>query len=121
MEFIQTALQIVISLGIFNVWLLRRDKASQYRGRGTNNIEEEFTAYGLSKTAFYTVGVLKVGCAIALLLGIWLHVLVIPAAGLLALLMVGALAMHLKVKDSANRSLPAAVMLVLCLLVIFLG
>jgi len=120
MEFIQIALQIVIALGIFNVWFLRGGKTTQYRGKGAGNIEEEFAAYGLSKFAFYAVGTAKVACAVVLLIGIWFSVLVTPAASILALLMVGAIAMHLKVNDPAKKSLPAVTMLGMCLLVIIL-
>jgi hypothetical protein len=121
MEFIQIALQLVLSLGILNVWCLRGGKATQYRGGGAQSIQEEFATYGLPKEAMIVVGALKIGCACALLLGIWLGQLVIPAASLLAFLMVGAIVMHLKVKDPLMKSLPAAAMLVMCLLVVFLA
>jgi hypothetical protein len=120
MGFIQIVLQIVIALGILNVWCLRSSKATSYRGGSASNIEEEFATYGLPKSAVYVVGALKISCAVALLLGLWLSILVIPAASLLALLMVGALAMHVKVKDPLVKSLPAAVMLIMCLALVFL-
>lgn len=120
MVFIQIALQVIIALGILNVWCLRARKATGYRGGSARNIEEEFAAYGLPKLAVYLVGAMKVACAIALLLGIWLSVLVLPAASLLALLMVGAIAMHVKIEDPLIKSLPAAVMLGMCLTLIFL-
>ena len=120
MLYIQIGLQIIIALGIINVWCFRRAKASAYRGGNALNIEEEFAAYGLPKWVFYTVGISKVSCAIALILGIWLSALVLPAAGLLTLLMLGAVAMHLKVKDPLIKFLPAAVLLSMCLIVVFL-
>ena len=121
MELIQIALQIIISLGILNVWCLRGGKATQYRGKGAASIKEEFAAYGLSKSVFYAVGSIKVACAVALLVGIWLSVLVLPAAGILAFLMVGAVAMHLKVNDPAMKSVPAVVVLSMCLIVMLLA
>ena len=53
-----------------------------------------------------------------LLLGFLLPVLVLPGAALLALLMLGAVAMHAKVRDPAIRYLPAVLMLVMSLLVL---
>jgi len=68
---------------------------------------------------FLIVGFLKVGAALALLTGIFVPELVRPAAMIMAGLMVGALTMHVKVKDPPKKSLPAAIMLALSLVLIF--
>jgi hypothetical protein len=52
------------------------------------------------------------------LLGYVMPVLVQPAAALLALLMLGAVLMHAKVKDPAIRYLPASLMLLMALLLL---
>jgi MFS-type transporter involved in bile tolerance (Atg22 family) len=65
----------------------------------------------LSDAVFYGVGALKLGSAAALLAGLWIPELALPAASLLAALMLGALAMHLKVKDPLLKSIPALAML----------
>jgi hypothetical protein len=69
------------------------------------------------------VGILKVGSAILLLLGIWVKSpdLVRPPALIVAGLMVGALAMHAKVKDPLTKSLPALAMLLMCVAIWFLN
>lgn len=108
---ISTIVQVVMALGLLNVWLVRASSATSYRGGEARSLKEEFAVYGLPDVSFYLVGVLKIGSAIMLLVGIWIDALVVPAAALLALLMVGALVMHLKVKDPAVRSLPALLML----------
>jgi hypothetical protein len=59
------------------------------------------------------VGVLKVSSALCLVAGIWVQFLVMPAAALIAVLMLGAIAMHLKVHDPAIKSLPAGAVLAL--------
>jgi len=59
------------------------------------------------------VGALKIGAAIVLIAGVWIALPVRAAAGLVAALMVGALAMHVKVGDPLMKSLPAALMLAL--------
>jgi hypothetical protein len=45
------------------------------------------------------------------LAGLWIPEVALPAASLLAALMLGALAMHLKVKDPLLKSIPALAML----------
>jgi uncharacterized membrane protein YphA (DoxX/SURF4 family) len=63
------------------------------------------------------VGFLKLAFAACLIVGIWFPVLTRPAAIGLALLMLGAVAMHIKVKDPLKKSLPALTMLVLSVIV----
>ncbi len=106
-------LQVILGLGLLNVWILRASSATSYRGGAAQSLQEEFGAYGLPNWFFYLVGFLKIGSAVLLLTGIWYPEAIVPAAGLVAALMVGAIAMHLKVKDPAIRSLPALAMLVM--------
>ncbi|NBD38325.1 MAG: DoxX family protein [Verrucomicrobia bacterium] len=120
MEAFRIALQVVIGLGILNVWLLRFGKSSPWRGGEATNMKEEFAAYGLSPTVMYLVGFLKVLCAGLLLAGIWLEVLVLPGALGMTFLMLGAVAMHLKVEDPPKKSLPAGTLLVLSVAVLLL-
>lgn len=110
---ISTILQIAVALGLLNVWLVRRGSATSYRGGDAQTLKEEFAAYGLSPTLFYVVGALKIGSAISLIAGIWNERLILPAAAVVALLMVGALVMHVKVKDPPIKSLPALLMLIM--------
>ena len=110
--------QLILGLGILNVWFLRSKKKTSYRGCETSSLKEEFAAYGLPGWVFLVVGIFKVGAALALLAGIFVPELVKPAAIIMAGLMVGALSMHVKVRDSPKKSLPAAVMLTLSLVLI---
>jgi len=66
------------------------------------------------------VGALKITAALMFIAGIWLPLPVEIAAGVVALLMIGALAMHVKVKDPMLRSLPAALMLMMTLGILLL-
>ena len=110
---ISVLLQAVIALGLLNVWLVRAGSATRYRGRDARSLKEEFAAYGLPDFAFYVVGALKIGAALLLIAGLWLDALVLPAAAVIVLLMIGALVMHAKVKDHLMKSLPAFLMLVM--------
>lgn len=104
-------LQSIIALGLLNVWLMRFNKNTAYRGGEATNLLEEFAVYGLPAWFCYVVGALKVGSAIALLLGFIYPELILPAAGLIFVLMSGAVAMHIRVKDSIKKTLPASAML----------
>ena len=112
-------LQIVVALGLLNVWLLRFNKTTAFRGGAARSMPEEFAAYGLPVWSTYVVGALKIGAAICLIAGVWLHFLVFPAALLVCILMVGALAMHLKVRDPLSRLLPALAVLVMSAIICF--
>ncbi len=116
-----SSLQIVAALGLLNVWLLRFNKSTNYRGASAQNLKEEFAVYGLPTWFMYLIGALKIGAALALLVGIWVPPLVAPAALLLLVLMLGALAMHIKVGDPLIKSMPAAIMLLLALLIVFIS
>lgn len=109
--------QIIIALGIYNVWLVRANRATPYRGGSAKTMAEEFAAYGLPAWFMKVVMVLKLTCATFLLLGLWYPALVEPGAYGMVILMTGAVLMHAKVKDEVKKSVPAAVMLLLSVFV----
>jgi hypothetical protein len=106
-------LQLVVGLGLLNVWIVRSRSATAYRGGDATSLREEFATYGLPAAAFVIVGVLKVASALVLIAGVWIDapVPVRIAASVVAALMVGAIAMHVKVGDPAKKALPATLML----------
>lgn len=116
METIGTISQIIVALGILNVWVLRFNRSTSYRGGNATNMREEFEAYGLPFWFMCIIGCLKIGFALALLAGIWIHAIVIPAAIGMAILMIGAISMHIRVQDPPKKALPATLMLILSIL-----
>ena len=108
---IATVLQLVVGLGLLNVWIVRSRSATAYRGGDATSLREEFAVYGLPAFAFPVVGVLKVGSALVLIAGVWVDLPVQVAAAVVAALMVGAIAMHVKVGDPVTKALPATAML----------
>ena len=106
-------LQVAAALGLLNVWILRFNRRTAYRGGSAGTIVEEFAAYGLPAWFAYLVGALKVGAAVAFIAGLWFPSLVFPAASLVCVLMVGALAMHARIGDPLKKSVPALAMLLL--------
>lgn len=115
---ITSVLQIIVALGLLNVWLLRYSKETGYRGGSAKNLKEEFTAYGLPTWFYYTIGFLKMGSAVALLVGLWISSVTLAAAGLVIFLMLGALAMHVKAKDPIKKSVPALLMLAMSVAIV---
>lgn len=111
MDTAQIVAQWLIGLGILNVWLLRAQKATAYRGGDASNMKEEFAVYGLPVWFMYAVRAVKIGLALALMLGTWQPAIVQPAAIAMAALMTGAVVMHIKVKDTLTKTLPSLVML----------
>jgi len=116
---VTTICQIVIALGIFNVWLVRANKATAYRGGSARSLKEEFETYGLPLWFMEVVRVLKLSCATLLLAGVLFPAVTFYGAIGMAGLMLGAVAMHAKVKDDLKKTAPAAAMLLLSLVVAF--
>lgn len=111
--------QVVVGLGLLNVWLIRFNKATDYRGGSAQSMKEEFATYGLPSWFCYLVGGLKIISGVLLLAGLAIPNLAIYPAVVVSVLMVGALAMHVKVKDPMKKSIPAATVLALCGLIIY--
>jgi hypothetical protein len=111
-------LQIIVAFGLLNVWLIRPKKSTRFRGGSSQSLKDEFLAYGLPSWFFYLIAVLKVGAATALLAGILFPVLILPSSVLIGILMLGALAMHLKINDPPIKSLPAATILVMVIVIL---
>lgn len=105
-------LQLIVAFGLLNVWIIRKNQETPYRGSGGRSLKEEFAAYGLPPWSFYAVGFVKISSALLLLMGLWLPYLVFPSALVVSLLMIGAITMHVKVNDPYKKSLPALIMLV---------
>ncbi len=118
MHSIITFLQWVVALGLVNVWLLRFNRATSYRGGQARTMREEFAAYGLPAWSLLVVGTLKIGAAVALIAGAWFPGGVLPAAAVICVLMVGALAMHWRMHDSIKKYVPAFAILVMSLTIV---
>ena len=124
-------LQLLIAIGLINVWLFRFNKATAYRGGNAKNMKEEFIEYGLPVWLMYLVGIAKVAIAGMLIFSFWIFMNEIKeyldfAKNLLfynllalAVLMIGALLMHVKVKDPIKKSYPALSILFMIALIIY--
>ena len=116
MEIIGLLAQIGAGLWILNVWILRFNKETEFRGGDAKNMLEEFQTYGISPPLMYLIGGTILTLAILLIVGVWVEALTRPAAILLGLLMVGAIGMHLRVGDRIKKAAPAISVLSLSIL-----
>lgn len=119
--YIVSILQVILALGLVNVWLVRFRKPTKYRGSGAANMREEFRVYGLPVWFMYVIGAAKMVIAILLIIGLWIPAVVVPAAAVLAVLMIGAVSMHVKVRDAFIRTVPALAMLAMAVGVVYLA
>lgn len=120
MKSLKFLFQATVSLVVFNVWLFRFNQSTIYRGGEASNMIEEFAVYGLSEPFVYLVGGLKVLAALGLLIGLFKEKLVFPSALIMSSLMMGAIFMHFIVADEAIKFLPASLMFVLSVCILYL-
>ena len=109
-------LSITIAVTLLNVWLLRINKATPYRGGQAQNMKEEFEVYGLPYWLLPVVGFLKVSLAIALVASLWWPIILKPVALGVAALMLAAVLMHLQVSDGVKKCFPATLLMLAALL-----
>ena len=118
--YLDIALKVAIFLTIINVWFVRFNKPTPYRGGGAKSMKEEFEVYGISNASMYVVGAIKVALATLLLISIWYPELSIPVASGMAIFMLGAIVMHFKANDPTIRSFPALTLLICSILIVML-
>tara|TARA_B100000900_G_scaffold86753_1_gene70395 strand:- start:268 stop:624 length:357 start_codon:yes stop_codon:yes gene_type:complete len=112
-------LQLIIAIGLINVWAFRYNKATEYRGANATNMKEEFAAYGLPVWLMYLVGTMKIAIALMLIVSLWVQELLVYNLLILAGLMIAAVLMHLKVKDPIKKSYPALSILFMIALIMY--
>lgn len=111
-------IKLVTVFGIFNVWMLRYNKSTKYRGGKAKNLKEEFRTYGLNKWTMYIIGSIKIGISILFIVSSLMNDSLILkdsidfyGAATMSLIMIGAIIMHIKVNDPFKKSMPAITML----------
>lgn len=111
--YFMVAAKIIIFISIINVWFIRFNKPTPWRGGNSKSMKEEFETYGLSQIIMYIVGTMKVGLAVLLIVSLWIKDLSTPAAGAMGIFMLGAIAMHFKADDPNIKSFPALILFLL--------
>ncbi len=80
-------------------------------------MRQEFKEYGLPIWFMKAVKWIKISLALLLIVGAWIPPLTKPVAVGIGLMMIGAVIMHLKIKDPVHKSYPASLMLLACITV----
>ncbi len=115
---ISTVSQVIIALGLLNVWVLRFNKATPYRGGIAKTMREEFAEYDLPAWSCYVIGFLKITASLLLLAGVNFPVLTLPSAAFILFLMLAAFTMHIIIHDPILKALPAFSLLALSTVVV---
>ena len=118
MEIILILIKLTIAIGILNVWMIRFNQETPWRGGNAKSLKEEFNVYGLPSWFIYLIGFLKITLGGLLIIGLWIESLNLYASGLMILLMIGAILMHVKVRDPLKKSIPAFSMIILLLTIL---
>lgn len=118
MKVLSKILSVVVGLTVINVWLFRSDKSTSYRGGDANSLMEEFVVYGLGDY-FLTIGIIKVGLAVLLILSLYYKKLRVFSALGIGLMMIVAIYMHFSIGDELIKSMPASIMLLSCLIIAY--
>jgi hypothetical protein len=113
------ALKIIVGISILNVWLLQKNKVTKWRGGEAQTIFEEFEVYGFSQQFCYVIGFLKVSLALLLIASIQFNGLTLIGSLGLAILLLGSILMHFKIKDPLYKSFPAFLFFVMNLLIAY--
>ncbi len=121
MEIVGGIAQVAAALWILNVWILRFNKETEYRGGDAKNMVEEFTNYGFPSKAVYIIGAVKITLALVLISGLWIDSVTRPAAAGLALIMLGAIGMHVRVGDRPKKAMPAMSVFSLSTIALIIG
>ena len=119
MDLLLTLIQLLLVAAMIDVWILRYDKPLRARGGDAQTMVEEFRVYGLPDWFRVLTRVLKLSSAALIAVGIWIDVAAFAGGSLLSVLMAGAVVMHIKVKDSWLKSVPASFFLLLSLYVAY--
>ena len=113
-------LSLLVSVVVLSAWSFRFNQPSVFRGGNAVNMSEEFAVYGLNDSIMISVGIVKIILALLLLVGaLKFPALIKPSAAVMSLFMIGAVYFHISISDGIIPTLPAASMLLCCLLIVF--
>ncbi len=110
MQNLTISLQAFVAAAIFFVWVVRYQ-----------NIIAEFRHFGLPDWLRDSVGTLKLGLSLLLLVGIDRPDIAVIAGWGVAVLMACAFATHVRVKNPVFKMLPSLSLLVVSLLIVFIN
>ncbi|ANY67368.1 hypothetical protein BBD42_13460 [Paenibacillus sp. BIHB 4019] len=112
MSIVSIVIQVLLGLGFLMFGLMKL---------GSKQMVDEFKRYGLPSGVRLFTGVAEIAAAALVVVGIWYSGLAAWGSLLIVVIMAGAIATHLKVKDPGSKMGMPLVLLVLGLIVLLLN
>ena len=106
MDNISIIFQIIVSLSVYFVWVLRYEK-----------VKKEFKDFSYPDTLRNLVGALKISCSSLLLAGIWFKELTLFGALPMAFFMLCAQISHLRIRNPIIKFVPSLIFLIMSLFI----
>ena len=110
-------LQLVVGASILFVWLFRANVPTNYRVGQAQTLREEVTEAGLPDYMYDVMRIIKPIFAFFFIIGIVWTPITLPCMAFTTIFMVGAVGMHIKVRDTLSKMLPAITLLMFCFII----
>lgn len=95
--------------------------AGAMKFRSNPQMVDEYKRYGVPSWFRILIGLLEIGGAVLMIWGIWNESLAAAGGLLLAVIMIGAVTTHLRIKDPMTRFIAPFVLLILSIIVLILN
>tara|TARA_B100001093_G_scaffold347651_1_gene332285 strand:- start:20768 stop:21145 length:378 start_codon:yes stop_codon:yes gene_type:complete len=110
-------LQLIVGISILSVWLLHAHVPTNFRVGQAQTLREEVTEAGLPDYVYDVMRIVKPIFAFFLIMGILWNPITLPCMAFTTIFMVGAVVMHIKVKDNLFKMIPALTLLLFCFII----
>jgi len=110
-------LQLIVGVSILCVWLWRANVPTNFRVGQAQSLREEVTEAGFPDYVYDVMRIVKPIFAFFLIMGIVWNPITLPCMAFTTIFMIGAVVMHIKVRDNLIKMLPAVTLLLFCFIV----
>lgn len=114
---ISDCLQLIVGLSILFVWLLHAHVPTNFRVGQAQTLREEVVEAGFPDYVYDVMRIVKPIFAFFLIMGILWNPITLPCMAFTTIFMVCAVGMHIKVKDSLFKMIPALTLLLFCFII----
>ena len=110
-------LQLIVGASILFVWLFRTNVPTNFRVGQAQSLREEVTEAGFPDYVYDVMRIVKPIFAFFLIMGIVWNPITLPCMAFTTIFMIGAVVMHIKVRDNLIKMLPAVTLLLFCFII----
>tara|TARA_S200000501_G_C20320322_1_gene524098 strand:+ start:65 stop:436 length:372 start_codon:yes stop_codon:yes gene_type:complete len=114
---ISDILQLIVGISILFVWLYQANKPTNFRVGQAQNLKEEVLEAGFPDYVYDIMKIIKPIFAFFLIMGIVWTPITLPCMAFTTIFMIFAVGMHIKVRDSLYKMIPALTLLVFCFII----